>query len=68
MGDRGLGSYAHLALMAERAVACCVALPRWLSVIGAGSGRRRRVSKLGGDGRLADLLVRWPNRGSVPGG
>jgi hypothetical protein len=59
LGDRGLGSYAHVALMAERAVACCIALPRWLSVIGAGKGCHRRLKKLGGGEGLVDLLVRW---------
>ena len=67
LGDRGLGSYAHLALTAARGVACCVGLPRWLSVIGAGSSRRRRVTKLGGDERLLDLLVRWTKPQQRPG-
>lgn len=53
--DRGLGSYAHLALMAARGIACCVAVPRWLSVLGPGKGCHRRLRKLGDN----DLLVRW---------
>lgn len=55
LGDRGLGSYAHLALILRRGIACCIGLPRWLSVIGAGRGHHRRLKKLGDN----DLLVRW---------
>ena len=55
LGDRGMGSYAHLALMLRAGVACCVGLPRWLAVLGAGRGCHRRVARLGEH----DLLVRW---------
>ena len=55
LGDRGLSSYAHLALILRRGVACCIGLPLWLSVLGAGKGCHRRLRKLGED----DLLVKW---------
>lgn len=55
LGDRGLSSYAHLALIMQRGIACCIGLPRWLSVLGAGKGCHRHLKKLGEH----DLLVKW---------
>jgi hypothetical protein len=55
LGDRGLVSFAHLALMMRAGLHGCLRLPRNLVVRGRGKGQRRRVEKLG----KQDLLVSW---------
>jgi len=62
LADRGLSSFAHLALMLRDGIACCVGLPRWLSVIGQGKGSHRRLKKLGEN----DLLVKWTRSDRPP--
>lgn len=55
LADRGFAGFAQVAMMLASGVQCCIRLPRWLSVIGAGKANHLRL------GRLAkgDLLVRW---------
>jgi hypothetical protein len=55
LGDRGLVSFAHVALALRAGVHCLLRLPRGLQVHGRGAGNRRRVRRLG----RQDLLVRW---------
>ena len=55
LGDRGLISFAHLALMMQAGLHGCFRLPRCLTVHGRGKGRCRRLQKLG----KQDLLVSW---------
>ena len=55
LGDRGLVSFAHLALLTARGVAGCFRLPRWQVVFGRGTGSRRLGKRLG----KQDLLVSW---------
>jgi hypothetical protein len=55
LGDRGLVSFAHVALMPNAAVDGCLRLPRTLVVFGRGKGQRHRQARLG----RQDLLVRW---------
>jgi hypothetical protein len=55
LGDRGLVSFTHLALLLDAGVHGCFRLPRGRVVRGAGKGNRRRIAKLG----KQDLLVRW---------
>lgn len=61
--DSGLCSYGHLMLMMQRGTQCCIALPRWLCVLGRGKGTHRPLRKLGDN----DLLVRWarPEKGPM---
>jgi hypothetical protein len=55
LGDRGLASFAHLALILAGGWHACLRLPRWLAVSGRGAGRHRRARRLG----KQDLLVTW---------
>lgn len=55
LGDRGLVSFAHLALMMRAGLHGCFRLPRYLLVLGRGKGQRRRLQRLG----KQDLLVSW---------
>jgi hypothetical protein len=56
LADRGLVSFAHVALMAARGVACCCRLPACMTVTGRGRGGcRRLLRELGAH----DRLVRW---------
>jgi hypothetical protein len=55
LGDRGLASFAHVALILAGGWHACLRLPRWLAVSGRGAGRHRRARRLG----KQDLLVTW---------
>jgi hypothetical protein len=55
LGDRGLVSFAHLAVMTRAGVHCLMRLPRSMVAHGRGGGSRRRVKRLGRN----DMLVRW---------
>jgi hypothetical protein len=55
LGDRGLVSFAHVALALGAGVHCLLRLPKGLQVHGRGAGNRRRVRRLA----KQDLLVRW---------
>jgi hypothetical protein len=58
LGDRGLVSTAHLALVLRAGLHACARLPKWLVVAGRGRGLHRRVRRLG----KQDLLVEWRRR------
>jgi len=55
LGDRGLVSFAHVALMMRAGIHCLVRLPRGLVVHGRGKGSRKRLKQLG----KQDMLVQW---------
>lgn len=55
LGDRGLVSFAHLALMLQAALDACLRLPRSMVVFGRGRGQHHRQARLG----RQDWLVRW---------
>jgi hypothetical protein len=55
LGDRGLVSFAHLALLTRAGIHGCFRLPRWQVVFARGKGSRRLIKRLGPQ----DLLVRW---------
>jgi hypothetical protein len=55
LGDRGLVSHAHLAMMLQRGIHGCFRLPRWLATRGRGTDLRRSRKRLG----KQDLLVTW---------
>jgi hypothetical protein len=55
LGDRGLASFAHIALMMKAGLHCCMRLPRWLLVQKHGRTNGRPVRRLG----KQDWLVRW---------
>lgn len=55
MGDRGLVSFAHLALLTGQGIHGCFRLPRGKVVHGGGKGCRRRKQRLG----KQDMLVNW---------
>ncbi len=55
LADRGLVSFAHLALMLQRGVHCCIRLPKSMVVIGWGKANHRLIRRLG----EGDLLVKW---------
>jgi hypothetical protein len=55
LGDRGLVSFAHLAMLTQAQIHGCFRLPRHQVVFGRGKASRRRVQTLG----KQDLLVRW---------
>jgi hypothetical protein len=55
LGDRGLVSFAHLALLMGQGHHGCFRLPRGKVVSGRGKGRRKRLKRLG----RQDLLVQW---------
>lgn len=58
LADRGLVSFAHLALLLQQGLCCCIGLPRVMVVHGRGEASRRRVRRLG----KQDLLVQWTRR------
>lgn len=59
LGDRGLVSFAHLAMLMAQGVECCMRLPRWLVVNSKGRSHGQQVRRLG----RQDWLVRWtPDR------
>lgn len=58
LGDRGLVSFAHLAMLMGLNIHGCFRLPRWQAVFGRGRKSRRKIKSLG----RQDLLIRW--RGS----
>ena len=55
LGDRGLVSFTHLALLMAAGLQACFRLPRGQVVRGRGHGTRRRLKRLG----KQDLLVCW---------
>ena len=55
LADRGLVSFAHIALCLKRGIHCLLRLPKGLQVHGRGKGRRRLIQRLG----KQDLLVCW---------
>jgi hypothetical protein len=55
MGDRGLVSFTHLALMVRQGIQGCFRLPRGQVVWGRGKASRRLIKRLG----KQDLLVQW---------
>lgn len=55
LGDRGLVSFAHVALLIGQGLHGCFRLPRWQVVRGRGKANRRLVKRLG----KQDLQVRW---------
>jgi hypothetical protein len=55
LGDRGMVSFAHVALMLQAGLHCCLRLPRYMVVCGRGKGLRRRKARLS----RQDLLVSW---------
>lgn len=61
LADRGLVSFAHLALLLSKGVCCCIRLPRSMIVQGRGKASRRKLRQLG----RQDLLVEW-RRGTRP--
>lgn len=63
LADRGLVSFAHLALLLQSQAHACLRLPKTMAVSGRGKGRRRRQRRLG----RQDLLVRWerPQRNAL---
>ena len=62
VGDRGLVSFAHLALLKARGVGGLFRLPKDRVVRGRGRGNRRRVRRLG----RQDVLVTWGRTGARP--
>jgi DDE family transposase len=55
LGDRGLVSFAHLALMCIMRIQGCFRLPHWQVAFGRGRRTRRIIAHLG----KQDVLVRW---------
>lgn len=55
LGDRGMVSFAHIALMLSQSLHCCMRLSRSMAVRGAGRPAARRHRRLG----RQDWLVRW---------
>ena len=55
LGDRGLVSFAHLAMLIKAGIHGCFRLPRWQVTYGRGRGSRRLIDRLG----KQDLLVGW---------
>jgi hypothetical protein len=55
LGDRGLVSFAHMALLMGAGIQGCFRLPRWQVVFNRGQISRRLIKRLG----RQDLLVRW---------
>jgi hypothetical protein len=62
LGDRGLVSFAHIALMLRQALECCMRLSRKMIVRGSGRPAARRHQRLG----RQDWLVRWTKPQSRP--
>jgi Transposase DDE domain len=55
LGDRGLVSFTHLAMLMGQGIQGCFRLPRGQAVFGRGRTSRRKIKPLG----RQDLLVRW---------
>jgi hypothetical protein len=55
LGDRGLVSFAHMALLIQAEIQGCFRLPRWQVVFNRGKASRHLIKRLG----RQDLLVRW---------
>lgn len=55
LGDRGLVSFVHLAMLTQAGIQGCFRLPRDRVVFNRGKGSRRLIKRLG----KQDLLVRW---------
>jgi hypothetical protein len=55
LGDRGLVSFAHLALLSIMSIQGCFRLPYWQVAFGRGRPSRRVIRHLG----KQDVLVRW---------
>ena len=55
LGDRGLVSFAHLALLTKAGIEGCFRLARWQVAYGRGRPCRRVIKRLG----KQDLLVHW---------
>ena len=55
LGDRGLVSFTHMALLIQAGIQGCFRLPRWQVVFNRGKASRRLIKHLGHQ----DLLVRW---------
>ena len=55
LADRGLVSFAHLALLLQRKLCFCICLPKSMIVHGRGNTSHRRLRRLG----RQDLLVTW---------
>lgn len=55
LGDRGLVSFVHLAMLMQAGIQGCFRLPRWQVVFNRGKASRRLIKRLG----RQDLLVRW---------
>ena len=55
LGDRGLVSFAHMALLMDAGAHGCFRLPRWQVTYGRGKCSRRLIDRLG----KQDLLVGW---------
>jgi hypothetical protein len=55
MGDRQMGSFAHLAMLGDQSLHACIQLSKGLTVKGRGKGCRRQIKMLG----KQDMLVEW---------
>src|SRR5205814_7265029 len=55
LGDRGLVSFAHLAILTGQGIHGCFRLPHGQVAFGRGRNSRRRIKSLG----RQDMLVRW---------
>jgi len=55
LGDRGLVSFAHLALLLRAGRHGCFRLPKWQVTFGRGKASRRKIRSLG----KQDMLVSW---------
>lgn len=55
LGDRGLVSFAHMALLIKSGIQGCFRLPRWQVTYGRGRCSRRLIRHLG----KQDVLVQW---------
>lgn len=55
LGDRGLVSFAHMALLLRAGLHGCFRLPRWQVTFGRGKASRRKIRSLG----KQDMLVCW---------
>src|SRR5215204_5508472 len=55
LGDRGLVSFSHLAMLMAQQIAGCFRLPKGQVVFGRGRASHRRIKSLG----RQDMLVRW---------
>jgi hypothetical protein len=55
LGDRGLVSFTHLAMLCNAGLHGCFRLPHGMVTFGRGKGSRKRIKRLG----KQDMLVRW---------